>query len=48
MRFLKGKTAIGLIKTYKNQKRIQYWGNHFCSRGYCVRTIGLDEEKIRC
>jgi putative transposase len=24
-----------------------YWGNHFWSRGYCVSTIGLDEEKIR-
>jgi putative transposase len=47
MGFLKGKTAIGLFKTYRNLKRKPYWGNHFWSRGYCVTTIGLDEEKIR-
>ena len=28
-------------------KKKPYWGNHFWSRGYCVSTIGLDEEKIR-
>ena len=22
-------------------------GNHFWSRGYCVTTVGIDEEKIR-
>ena len=47
MGFLKGKTAIGLFKTYRNLRRRPYWGNHFWSRGYCVTTIGLDEEKIR-
>jgi putative transposase len=47
MGILKGKTAIGIFKTYKNLKRKPYWGNHFWSRGYCVSTIGLDEEKIR-
>ena len=47
MGFLKGKTAIGLFKTYKNLRQKPYWGNHFWSRGYCVTTIGLDEEKIR-
>ncbi len=47
MGFLKGKTAIGLFKTYKSLRRKPYWGNHFWSRGYCVTTIGLDEEKIR-
>ncbi len=47
MGFLKGKTAIGLFKSYRNLRRKPYWGNHFWSRGYCVTTIGLDEEKIR-
>ena len=47
MGILKGKTAIGIFKTYKNLKRKPYWGNHFWSRGYCVTTIGLDEEKVR-
>ena len=46
MGFLKGKTAIGLFKTYRNLRRKPYLGNHFWSRGYCVTTIGLDEEKI--
>ncbi len=44
---LKGKTAIKLFKSYPALKRKPYWGNHFWSRGYCVSTIGLDEEKIR-
>jgi len=28
-------------------KKKPYWGNDFWSRGYCVSTVGLDEEKIR-
>ena len=47
MGFLKGKTAIGNFQHYKHLRRRPYWGNHFWSRGYCVTTIGLDEEKIR-
>ena len=47
MGMLKGKTAIKLFKSYPALKRKPYWGNHFWSRGYCVSTIGLDENKIR-
>ena len=47
MGLLKGKTAIKIFKSYPNLKKRPYWGNHFWSRGYCVDTIGLDEEKIR-
>ena len=47
MGFLKGKTAIKIFKTYKGLRSKPYWGNHFWSRGYCVSTVGLDEEKIR-
>ena len=47
MGILKGKTAIKLFKSYPVLKEKPYWGNHFWSRGYCVSTIGLDEEKIR-
>lgn len=43
MGLLKGKTA----KRYPELKKKLYWGNHFWSRGYCVTTVGLDEEKIR-
>ena len=47
MGILKGKTAISLFKNYPALKKKPYWGNHFWSRGYCVSTVGLDEEKIR-
>ena len=47
MGILKGKTAIKLFKTYPAFKQKSYWGNHFWSRGYCVSTVGLDEDKIR-
>ena len=44
--YLKGKLAIKLLNQYEPVKR-KYWGRHVWSRGYCVSTIGLDEEKIR-
>ena len=47
MGFLKGKTAIAIFQKTKNLRSRPYWGNHFWSRGYCVSTVGLDEEKIR-
>ena len=47
MGILKGKSAIKLFKSYPRLKRRPYWGNHFWARGYCVSTVGLDEEKIR-
>ena len=47
MGMLKGKTAILLFKGRPNLKKKPYWGNHFWSRGYCVTTLGMDEEKIR-
>jgi putative transposase len=44
---LKGKTAIKMFKSFPGMKKKPYWGNHFWARGYCVTTIGLDEDKIR-
>ena len=44
---IKGRTAIRILNKYKNLKKKPYWGNHFCSRGYCVDTVGLDSEMIR-
>lgn len=46
MGFLKGKTAIKLFNTVPNLRK-QYWGSHIWSRGYCVSTIGLNEDYIR-
>jgi putative transposase len=47
MGIVKGKSAIALFRNSRELKKRPYWGNHFWSRGYCVTTIGLDEEKIR-
>ena len=47
MGILKGKTAIKIFKSYPQLKKKPYWGNHFWTRGYCVDTIGLDEENIK-
>ena len=45
MGYLKGKVSIRLFEKYKTLGK-RYWGGHFLSRGYCVSTVGLDEEKI--
>ena len=46
MGFLKGKLALKLFQEQKELTK-QYWGRHLWSRGYCVSTIGLNEEQIR-
>jgi len=43
--FLKGKSAVLIHRTVLRQKRVS--GLHFWARGYCVSTVGLDEETIR-
>lgn len=43
--FLKGKRAV-LIHRYLLKNK-QTKGKHFWSRGYCVSTVGLDEETMR-
>ena len=44
--YLKGKIAIKLFERYPRLGK-RYWGRHFWSRGYCVSTVGIDEEQIR-
>lgn len=46
MGYLKGKLAIRVFNRYE-RLRERYWGGHLWSRGYCVSTVGIDEEKIR-
>jgi putative transposase len=46
MGYVKGKLAIRVFKRYAHLRK-RYWGGHLWSRGYCVSTVGLDEEKIR-
>ena len=43
--FIKGKSAIRINRQILGKKRVT--GLHFWSRGYCVSTVGLDEETIR-
>ena len=44
--FLKGKSAIQIHRRYLGKQR-NFTGFHFWARGYCVSTVGLDEEMIR-
>ena len=44
--FLKGKSAIKIFDRHLESRK-RYWGRHFWTKGYCVSTVGLDEEKIR-
>ena len=43
---IKGRTAIRVLNKFRKLKERPYWGNHFWARGYCVDTVGLDEEMI--
>jgi putative transposase len=46
MGYLKGKLALRMFQQYESLAK-RYWGCHLWARGYCVSTVGLDEEKIR-
>ncbi|EBX6018069.1 IS200/IS605 family transposase, partial [Salmonella enterica subsp. enterica serovar Dortmund] len=44
---LKGKTALRLFSKFPYLRKNKLWGNHFLARGYCVDTVGINEEMIR-
>jgi putative transposase len=46
MGYMKGKLALSLFQRF-GRLRKKYWGQHLWGRGYCVSTIGIDEERIR-
>jgi putative transposase len=46
MGFLKGRLALSLFRRYEKIGK-RFWGRHLWSRGYCVSTIGLNEDQIR-
>jgi putative transposase len=46
MGFLKGRLALSLFRRYERIGK-RFWGRHLWSRGYCVSTIGLNEDQIR-
>ena len=43
--YVKGKSAIWVARATGNKRN--FVGQNFWARGYCVSTIGLDEETIR-
>jgi putative transposase len=43
--FMKGKSAIWVARIYGHKKN--FIGQNFLARGYCVSTIGLDDETVR-
>lgn len=44
--YIKGKSAIHLARVYGERKQ-NFVGQHFWTRGYMVSTIGRDEMVIR-
>ena len=45
MGYIKGKSAVRIHRELLGHKRMT--GLSFWARGYCVSTVGLDEETIR-
>ncbi len=43
--FIKGKSAVKIHRQLLHERRMT--GLHFWATGYCVSTVGLDEEKVR-
>ncbi len=43
---LSHKLSIRLFQRYERFGK-RYWGRHLWARGYCVSTVGLDEERVR-
>ena len=43
--FLKGKSAVRIHRELLKERRMT--GLHFWATGYCVSTVGLDDERIR-
>jgi len=44
--YLKGKSAVRINRDLERVTGTLF-GRNFWSRGYCVSTVGLDEQKIR-
>jgi putative transposase len=47
VRYLKGKSAIRIHKEEAGREPKGFTNKNFWSRGYCVSTVGLDENQIR-
>jgi putative transposase len=42
-----GQISFKWLMPFRLLRKKPYWGNHFWSKGYCVDTVGLDEEIIQ-
>lgn len=47
MGFLKSKLASRVLNRYPHLRKRAYGSTHLWSRGYCVCTVGIDEDKVR-
>jgi len=47
MGFLKGKSAILIHNRLSKNKKNPVWQKNFWSRGYFVRTVGIDAEVVK-
>lgn len=43
--FLKGKSAVRIHRELLQERRL--YGLHFWATGYCVSTVGLEEQQVR-
>ena len=46
MGYVKGKLSLRLFQRYEQIGK-RYWGRHLWMRGFCVSTVGLNEDQIR-
>ena len=46
VQYIKGRSSRMLQMEFGHLRK-RYWGQHFWARGYCVSTVGIDEETIR-
>lgn len=46
MGYVKGKLSLRLFQRYEQIGK-RYWGRHLWARGFCVSTVGLNEDQIR-
>ena len=44
--FIKGKSAIAIARQFQGRER-NFTGEHFWACGYCVSTVGYEEDKVR-
>ena len=44
--FIKGKSAVCIARTFGGRER-NFLGESFLARGYCVSTVGKNEELVR-